>query len=50
MLLPISKGNPGWRKNSLQSSNNAKTGETPHQDEDDEQHGTAEDEVTIQLE
>ena len=33
-------------KISLQSSNNAKTGETPHQDEDDEQRGTVEDEVT----
>ena len=31
---------------SLQSSNNAKTGGTPHQDEDDEQRGTVEDEVT----
>ena len=30
----------------LQSSNNAKTGETPNQDEDDKQHGTVEDEVT----
>ena len=40
--LPISKGNPGWRKKiSLQSSNNVKTGET-----DDEQRGTVEDEVT----
>ena len=40
--LPISKGNPGWRKKiSLQSSNNGKTGET-----DDEQRGTVEDEVT----
>ena len=44
--LPILKGNPGWRKKiSLQSSSNAKTGETPHQDEDDEQHGNVEDEV-----
>ena len=34
------------KKISLQSSNNAKTGETPHQDEDDEHHGTVEDEVT----
>ena len=34
------------KKISLQSSNNAKTGETPHQDEDDEQRGTVEDEVT----
>ena len=33
-------------KISLQSSNNAKTGETPHQDEDDEQRSTVEDEVT----
>ena len=33
------------KKISLQSSNNAKTGETPHQDEDDEQHGTVEDGV-----
>ena len=33
-------------KISFQSSNNAKTGETPHQNEDDEQHGTVEDEVT----
>ena len=34
------------KKISLQSSNNAKTGETPHQDADDDQHGTVEDEVT----
>ena len=33
-------------KISLQSGNKAKTKETPHSDEDDEQHGTVEDEVT----
>ena len=33
-------------KISLQSSNNAKTGERPHQDKDDEQHGTVEDGVS----
>ena len=33
------------KKISLQSSYNAKTGEPPHQDEDDEQHGTVEDGV-----
>ena len=36
-------------KISLQSSSNAKTGETPHQHEDDEQHGTVEDGVTEAL-
>ena len=34
------------KKISLHSNNNAKTRETPHQDEDDEQHDTVEDEVT----
>ena len=34
------------KKISPQSSNNAKTGETPHQDEDDEQCGTVGAEVT----
>ena len=34
------------KKISLQSSNNAKTEETPHYDEGDERHGTLEDEVT----
>ena len=36
-------------KISLQSGNNAKTGETAHQDEDKEQHGTVEDEDGIRL-
>ena len=34
------------KKISLQSSNKAKTKETPHYYEEDEQHGTVEDEVT----
>ena len=34
------------KKISLHSSNNAKTGERPHQVEDDEQHGTVEDGVS----
>jgi len=43
-ILPVSKGSPGWRKKiSLQSTTNARTGDTLHRDE---QHSTVEDEVT----
>ena len=42
--LPVSKGSPGWTKKiSLQSTTNARTEDTPNQDE---QNSTVEDEVT----